>query len=470
MSTPIAAAGESFASRLLRGILALALALAITLITALVVLGFVPSARGVFAPMVAADRGTPSVALGLALTLVILLPSVLLFWPFLRRVLRSVRADRSGFVPGGRERRSRFRWLGWPMLLVGWVIVLPILLWLASDDPTAREPVTIEEFSPAFPGADRSYAVLMQYSRLKPGPEAIALAAAPLEASEFKTSPKDVAAWVNFVSTHRAALDHDWAALAPQRRWLDELAGFDRIGDLTPVSLDPDSVGLQSWRTLAYHVCATATGQALDGHGDEAVATLVPLVDVNRKLPIYSRTLLRSMTAEVMERLALQTAAIVLDRATVSPAARERLLHAFGAENAAAEARRLVLVDFVQLAPAAFSLRLGDAVAPSTGVASLLHGPLNRIGVFVINPRATINLYADHVHELAGLAESRDLGHLADRAREFAERVENGRSIKNLGGRWLLDLSLPAFGRALDIHWENTDLRNALRQRLAAKT
>lgn len=469
MSTPIAAAGESLASRLLRGILALALALAITLITALVVLGLFPSARGVFAPLFSADRGTPSMALALALLLVIALPSLLLFWPFLRRVLRSIRPARAGFVPGGPERRSRFRWLGWPMLLVGWVIVLPILAWLASDDPSIRQPVSLEEFSPAFPDAGQSYGVLMQYSRQNPSPEAAAFTAAALEVPDFQANPKDTAAWLEFVSAHRAALDHDWAALAPQRRWLDQLSAFDRIGDLTPITIEPDSVSLQSWRTIAYHVCATATGQALDGKGDDAVATLAPLLDVNRKLIVYSRTALRTMSAEFVERLALETAAIVLGRATISPPAREKLLRALGQENAAVEARRLVLVDFVQLAPAAFSLRLGDAVAPSAGAGALLRGPLNRIGIFVINPRSTMNLFGDHVRALAALAESRDLGHLADRAREFAGRVSGERALKNLGGRWLLDLSLPAFGRALEVHWDNADLRTALRQRLAGK-
>ncbi|HVU15899.1 MAG TPA: hypothetical protein VHD32_03190 [Candidatus Didemnitutus sp.] len=469
MSTPPAGAGEPLALRLVRGILALALALAVTLIVALIVLGCMTSARQIFEPLFTSERGTARGAMVVAVLFLILLPALLLFWPFVRRLVRGSTPAATGSGPRGAERRGRFRWLGWPMLLTGWVIVLPVLLWLASDDATIHQPITIEEFSPGFPGADRSFAVLMQFSHLHPSPEAAALAAAHLEVTDFKANPSDAAPWTAFVAEHRAGLEQDWKTLEPQRRWLDALAAFDRIGDLTPPDLQADSVALQSWRTLGYHLCAIATLQALDGHGDDAVATLVPLLDVNRKLPLTSRTLLRTMMAEVMERLALQTATLILDRSTVSAPAREKLANALGAENPAIEARRLVMVDFVQFAPIAFSLRLGDAVAPAEGAGSILRVPLNLVGVFVINPHATMNLYGDHVRELAALAEARQLPQLATKGKDFADQVIHRTGIKNLGGRWLMDLSLPAFGRAIEIHWQNADLRATLRQRLAAK-
>ena len=45
------------------------------------------------------------------------------------------------------ERRC---WLSWMVLSVGWFTVLPVLGWLAWDESAIRQPITIEEFSPAF--------------------------------------------------------------------------------------------------------------------------------------------------------------------------------------------------------------------------------------------------------------------------------------------------------------------------------
>jgi hypothetical protein len=445
MSTPTPAtpASEPIWLRLLRSVLAIFLASALTIICALAVISCVPTTPS--GPDSSSDSGSNlgKIALTIVALLGIFLPVILLFVA------------------------ARKRWLTWTVLGVGCLIVAPVLAWLSWDDPAIRQPVSLEEFSPAFPGAEQSYAVLMQYSRQTPSKEAEAFAATKMAVPAFGLQPVDAAKWVDFVSVHRAGLEQDWATLAPQRRWLGELAAFDRIGDITPASYDYNVMQFQAWRTLTYHLCAIATLQALDGHGDDAVATLVPLLEVSRKIQVSSRTLVRNMSAEVTERMTLQTAVLVLDRSAVSPAARNRLSTALANENAPALARRLVLVDYVHFAPLYFSVRLGDAVGPDNVFRPVLRPALNFVSGLLVNPNATLNLYGDYVRELAALAEARELGKLSVRARGFYANTFGHPGLKNLVGRLLIGMAMPAYEKVLETHWANADLRETLRKRLA---
>lgn len=56
------------------------------------------------------------------------------------------------------------------------------------------------------------------------------------------------------------------------------MAAFDRLGDLTPPRSDADILAFKVWRTLYQRACAIATLQSLDGHGDAALATLLPYI------------------------------------------------------------------------------------------------------------------------------------------------------------------------------------------------
>jgi len=468
-ATPPVPLPEPRLLRLLRGFVAVALALVLTVITALFVLSRLPAVREVFAPLFTDESSLPKVPLILALLFVICLPSILLFWPLLRRMAQSFGAKPAAAEARPRANsRGRFRWLGWSWLAVGWVLVTPVLVWLAHDDPAVRQPVSIEEFSPAFPGAEQSYAVLMQYSKQTPSAEAQVVAATKLAVPAFGVQPQDTAKWVDFVTANRTGLEADWAALAPQRRWLGELAAFDRIGDLTPRGFEANSLAFLPWRQLTFHTCAFATLQALDGHADDAMATLLPLLDVSRKLQPSSRTLLRDMTAEMAERLTLLTAAIVLDRGAISAATRDRLGVVLGDEHAAALARRMIMVDYVQFAPQYLTMKLGDAVAPSQGLMALVRRPLNLLSGLFLNPNASLNLYGDHVRELAALAEARELGKFAVCSKDFGDDGLLHLSMKNLGGRLLVAMAVPAYEKVLETHWKIADLRVALRRRLAA--
>jgi hypothetical protein len=429
--------------RLLRSLILLGLCLALTVITAIAVIGCLPFVTESFKQLFSWGSKVPKGAISLTVLFVILVPLIVL------------------------AVAERKRWLSWSVLAVSWLVVLPVLGWLAWDEPAIRQPITIEEFSPAFPGAEQSYAVLMQYSKQSPSEEAKAFAATKLR-SPILANPDDSAKWLESVTKNRVAIEADWATLAPQRRWLGELAAFERIGDLTPSDYSANIISFLPWRTLSKHTCALATLLALDGHGDEAIDLLVPQLEVSRKLQLSSRTLVRTMIAVVVERVTLQTAALVLDWTTVSPASRTRLAAALANENASALARRLLLIDYALFAPLSSRMKLGNHLAATWGnEKTLLRRPLNLLSALFFNPIATTNIYGDHMRELAELAEARELGKFAMRSQDFDNFLLKEPGMKNVGGRLMLTMAVPAFDKILERHWKTTDLRVELRTRLA---
>src|SRR5207249_1655151 len=59
----------------------------------------------------------------------------------------------------------RRQWRAWTRIGASYLVFVPVLAYLAIDDADLRHPITLEEFAPAFPGAEKSYDVLMRYGR-----------------------------------------------------------------------------------------------------------------------------------------------------------------------------------------------------------------------------------------------------------------------------------------------------------------
>jgi hypothetical protein len=443
--TPFTSVPRPLWLRFVRSLVIIGLCLALTVITALAVGGYLPHVRNTFEQLFASGSSIPKVALGVTALFVVLLPLIVL---------------------AVAERR---RWLTWPVLAAAWLVVLPVLAWLSWDDTAIRQPIMIEEFSPAFAGAEKSYAVLMQYSKQTPSAEAKVFEKTKMAAVwNASASNREPAKWIEFVTKNRAAIEADWETLAPQRRWFGELAAFDQIGDLTVADYNANIMSFQVWRTLSQRTCATATLLALDGHGDEAIARLAPLLEVGRKLQLSSRSLIRTMVAVVVERMCIETAGIVLDKAPASAVRRACLTTALGQENAPALARRLLMVEYVVFSPLFNRMKLGDTIAAARGTSFPLRRPLNFLSGLFFNPIATTNLYGDRVRELADLAEARELGKFNVRGQDYSNVLVTQSGMKNIGGRLMLSMAVPAFNKVVESHWKTADLRVALRTRLAA--
>lgn len=360
------------------------------------------------------------------------------------------------------------KWVTWRFLAISWAALTPVLVWLSWDEPAILHPLPVEEFSPVFPGAEESYRVLMEYSKQHPSDEAKASAKLELKVKYFASSPGKGEQWVEYIRKNREALEADWAALAPQRAWLERLAAFERIGDLTPSDLAADIPTFQIWRSLSQRYCAQATLLALDGRRDEACALLAPMLAAGRKLQPSARTLIRAMIGSVVERQCVETALFIFDQGEVSPAARAKLAAALGEVNTPAMARRLVLIEYAVFAPTISRMRLGDLLSANQlkPVAPLVRGPLNFLSALLINPNATVNLHGRYIYALADCAEKREIGRF--RALREAHVGAFGREMgmKNLGGRLSVWIGTPAYDKIVENYWKLADLRETLGQRL----
>jgi hypothetical protein len=361
------------------------------------------------------------------------------------------------------ERQGR---IGWQSLAVGWLVVAPLLGWLAWDDPTIRRSLTIEEIAPSFDGASKSYAVLMRYSKQSPSAEARAFSAQKPAVQSAGEKPQEAAKWREFVTKNRAGLEADWVMLAPQRAWLAELNSFERIGDLTPTDFDADIIRFDVWRLLSQRASAIASLQALDGHGDEAIATLVPMLEVSRKLEPSARNLVRFMIARTVQRFCLETARFILDQGGVSPAARQRLAAALEGGNSREGARRIVLLEYAIFTANITALKYGEHPSGVPEPRPLWHRPLAWLSNLVFNFHATANRYGDFVYQLATLSETRDLGTFNARQHDFVHDLQYKSGIKNLGGTLVLGMTIPSYDRMVRAYWEIEDLRAALLARL----
>jgi len=429
--------------RLLRSLLCIGLSLALTVISILFMAGSFPAFYEALEQGIQMGNNGPRVAVAVAILVMLILPLGLMIWA------------------------ARRRWLTWPVLLAGTAVITPVMVWLAWDDPAVRQPITIEEFSPAFPGAEESFAVLMQYSKLTPSAEAKAFNAAKTPVFILET-PHTPEKWLAYVAANRTRIEQEWEILAPQRRWQEELAKFERIGDLTPSDYSANLPLFSVWRSLSKFTCAKATLLALDGKGDEAVALLAQQLAVSRRLQRSSRTLVRTMVAVVVERMDLETLAVVMEKAPLSAASRNQLEAALGREDAGVMARRLLMTEYVLYSPQLLRLKLGDFVAEAQRPLAWLRHPLNFVSALFLNPVATMNLYGDRARELAELAEARKLGEFAVRSQDFSDRAVRTVGFKNVGGRLMLSMITPAYSKVIETYWQTADLRLALRAKLAA--
>jgi hypothetical protein len=365
---------------------------------------------------------------------------------------------------------ARRRWLTWPAIGFAGAFLAAICFWLSRDDPVLRLPPSGEELSPAFDGAEKSYALLMRYSKRAANDDSKAFSRINLavDFSTFVGSMRDPGRWEAFLTKNRAAIVADWAALIRQREWLAKLNSFDRIGDLTPARWDSDVINFQVWRALWLSSSAYARLMALDGRGDEAVAALVPLLEVGRKLGATSRTLVRLQIACLAEHMGLEAAGYVLDTTPVGMEARRRLASAVAGGDGPRGAERLPLLDGTTYPSFLNGVPFGDQI-DAVGGPRVLRIPLNALGGLFFNARATTNLFADNIRDLAPLARSRDVKKYKEREIGFFSDQLNHGGLKNIGGRLILGRTCSLNYVALISYWGVEDLRSALATRLGGR-
>jgi len=434
-AAPVPARASSF-DRCLRGLARLGLAGALTFLLGLAVITVSPFIATAFEALISPETKLPKLVGVLVLLFVIVVP-VLLLWVAHRK-----------------------NWGGsWLSLALGYLLVAPVFVWLAWDEPTVRYPVSIDELCPPGPQAEASWAVTLAFTTRdgKPATRTYSAPKFPLTAA----GPDKPVEWQAYLEKNREALHAAWTGL-PERAWWTELNSFTTLGDLMPARFDAPIIKFAPYRSMAQLGCAEAGLLALEGKGDEAMDTLLPILEVGRKLEPSARSLVRFMVGRVIQKMGLHTARFILDRTTVSPDRRARLAAVLqGGSGGPAGARRMLLIEYAISSNYLLS-QFGD---PNHQRPVWKRGLLGLFR-FVYNPVATANRHGALIAELADLAERRELASFGTRAAAFV--AANSRPhFKNMAGGLMLSMTIPSYNKVLESYWKIEDLRTALAADLA---
>jgi hypothetical protein len=325
----------------------------------------------------------------------------------------------------------------------------------------------MEDISPVFQGEDASYNLLMRYGKQHPLGQSFQAPPFKNPYPRFVISPANE--WRGTIKSHREELEAHWTQLATERAWWNELSQFDKIGDLMPARWDGEIPSFAIFRTLSQHSVAIASLQALDGQGDQAIDTLLPTLEVGRKLSPYSRTLVRVMIAVVIEKMAIQTANFILDTTPVSPEARARLAAALKGGDPEAGARHLMYTDYAVLFGWLPQTRVGDIFSIWLSGGSYQHlwvSYLNCFSPLFYLPHATLNSMGDLYKDWGDLIAERKVDQMAARWEVFQNEM-SGPNLRNPLGRYLTLMTIPAYEKVAQNYWSKEDMRAALLERLA---
>ena len=363
------------------------------------------------------------------------------------------------------------RWLGsrsWRWLGAGWLGLGLVLAYMVNDEPLAPRPPGLAEAPADFPGAQESNAVFTRYNLSWYGQPRVFR----WTGWNFNLDPEFRKGWQDLLANHRAEVESNWQKLEPVRAWLAELNAFDRLADLPQSQNGMRITDYQVMRPLVQNSMAHASFQALDGHGDAALATLRPLLEVGGKLEEGARGTHYLNDARQMQDAAIKAASFVLDTTPVSPEARARFAAALSAHGGgAAGARRLYAIRYARVEQSASSF--GRAVTIwDWQQFDFLKPELDLLGPVVFNRQASLNRWAELFAAQAEFAARRQGEQARQRTDDFL--AQEGRAgLKNIGNAWVVrlatrELGLREVSKEQTNYWAVEDRRTALLARLRA--
>ncbi len=274
-----------------------------------------------------------------------------------------------------------------------------------------------------------------------------------------------------YLLAHRAELEANWAELAEVRAWWAEMAAQPQLGDHRYENFEEPIIRFQPVRAYAQHALAIATLQALDGDGDAALATVGEVYKVGSLLEPASCTLTRSMIAVVTQKQALETAEFVVGHTRLSADARARFAALLDASNGGAlGAKRLILTESTSILWTAPRIAtLAASIERFTGDNWAVHAG-QRVNMsllaLTLNPQATINRMHEHYERFALCAEARDFAGMEVLGKDINVTPLGAFQVKNISGRLLVAMWLPAYSKIVKTYWETEDMRAALAKHL----
>ena len=228
-SSAPAPARASLFSRVLLGLARLLLVGGLTFLLGLAVITVSPFIATAFEALISPESKLPKLVGILVLSFVILVPTTLL-WLAHRR-----------------------RWGDtWRSLAVGYLLLAPVFVWLAWDEPSLRYPVSLDELCPPGPQAEESWAVTLAFTPRdgQAAPRTFSNPKFPLSAA----GADKPAEWQAYLEKNREVLHAAWAGL-PERAWLAELNSFPVLGDLMPARFDAPIIKFAPYRTTSQLAC-----------------------------------------------------------------------------------------------------------------------------------------------------------------------------------------------------------------------
>jgi len=196
----------------------------------------------------------------------------------------------------------------------------------------------------------------------------------------------------------------------------------------------------QVLRPLVLNTMAWASLQALDGQGDAALATLLPLLQVGGKLEEAARGVRYWRDAREMQDAAIKAAGFVLDNTPVSAEARARFAAALVARGGGtAGARRVYAIRFARIEQASRSFGKVMTSWDWEQFAFLQQG-LDLLGSVAFNRQASLNRWGELFADLAEFAQRREFDQAQQRATGFLAQ-EGGPRFKNVGNSWVIRLT-----------------------------
>jgi hypothetical protein len=336
-----------------------------------------------------------------------------------------------------------------PLLVVLALAAVGLVAWQAADDAAVLHPLTAEALAPSQPGDAASAAVLMEYSRFHPSAEASAYdkARAPAEVPWKKLDDPE---FLPDLVRNRKGVEANWAFFAPQRRWIERLCVYPRIGDPWDGSLDGDIVNFRVWRELTTAAIDEALLKAVDGDGNAGFDTLYPLYASAHAARLPSRSLVRYMIFNIMERRCIEAFGVLLDHARVDADRTGRLDRLLRDDFHEDEVRQLVFSDYLLEQRIAQQFDLGRDMVAARPRLAWARLPLSLIGRVVVNRNATVNAGYVRLEAVAAAADARDEA-LLKAADAAAFPAPLG---KNAGGAALLDVTRVNFSNVVKAEWQ----------------
>lgn len=333
----------------------------------------------------------------------------------------------------------------WRSAGMGAALFAILLVWLAWDDAAVTHPLTLDELSPAPAQAAESYQLTLAYTQIDGK-----AARGELPGTKFylENSPvTKLEAWRAEIVKEQEKIAAEWTALAPARDWLGEMDRFAAIGDLPEAKFDARVMSTSSLRRVVDAACAQAALLAIEGKGDEALATLRPVLSVAFKLERDARSELRLLVASRSIHRACATAQLVLATTPVSAAERAALAAIIAGRDLKSAAHRLAWLPYV-FAYEAMIKNPGEMFGFVTSEMGVRQAwavtMMSAIRPFTLLPKQTANLLA----HFSGTVEQMLLNPTHDSPSPGSVevlRLANSSSPKNYFGRVLLVIAIPNY-------------------------